>query len=81
MNEPDPINIHLADLSEDAISIMNDHEVSGFMYVQEDTLSRPPCAFVAAESPEELLQLLMSLVQILDDSYEDDQEEDRFTWR
>ena len=81
MNEHDPIDLYLADLSEDAISIMNDCEVSGFMYVQEDAMGKPPCAFVAAESPEELLQLLMSLVHIIDASYESEPEEDRFTGR
>ena len=81
MDNYDPINLCLADLSEDAISIMNDHEVSGFMYIQEDNMSKPPCAFVAAESPEEVLQLLMSLIHILDSADSSDQDEDRFTGR
>ena len=56
----------LADLAEDVITVMQSGDISGWLYVQDDNLTTPPCAMLAAETPDELLELVAALFEEMD---------------
>jgi hypothetical protein len=51
----------LADLAEDVICVMKTGDISGWLYVQDDNLSGPPFAVLVAETPDELVDMVVTL--------------------
>ena len=49
----------LADLAEDVVAVMQSGNISGWLYVQDDNIAGPPCAMLVAETPVELLELVV----------------------
>tara|TARA_B100001059_G_scaffold233702_1_gene274399 strand:+ start:267 stop:479 length:213 start_codon:yes stop_codon:yes gene_type:complete len=56
----------LADLAEDVITVMQSGDITGWLYVQDDNLTSPPCAMLVAETPDELLELVVTLFNEMD---------------
>ena len=52
----------LAELAEDVVCVMKAGDISGWLYVQEENLCEPPFAMLVAETPEELFELVATLI-------------------
>ena len=56
----------LADLAEDVITVMNAGDISGWLYVQDDNLVGPPFAMLVAQTPSELIEMVVTLFDEMD---------------
>jgi hypothetical protein len=51
----------LAELAEDVICVMKTDDISGWLYVQDENASGPPFAMLVAETPDELVDMVVTL--------------------